>query len=203
MAYGEDRSAMRSDREETLEAEIARLDGLGLAGDPINPFPSGNLLGDDREALFLLQRAGDRAAHTVPLPVQRLGDLGDGRALGAPQHSFQLSKFGLRRCGRLCWLFARLGASAGRLRNGLLLLWHRGLRALHRRPNAGNACTLPSPTFSSQQADHGIAKMAPARYFHGFENTATSPQAGTEFSQPIGRERLYRMESAALRRQRS
>ena len=25
-----DRSAMRSDREETLEAEIARLDGLGL-----------------------------------------------------------------------------------------------------------------------------------------------------------------------------
>jgi hypothetical protein len=55
---------------------------------------------------------------------------------------------------------------------------------LHRRPNAGNACTLPSPTFSSQQADHGIAKMAPARYFQGFENTATHRKLQTNFPSP-------------------
>ena len=36
-----------------------------------------------------------------------------------------------------------------------------------KRNAAGTTCTLPLPTFSSQQADHGIAKIAPARYFHG------------------------------------
>lgn len=40
---------------------------------------------------------------------------------------------------------------------------------LRHRLTAGHACTLRLPIFSSQLATHGIAKFAPARYFHGFE----------------------------------
>src|SRR5262249_17815148 len=110
------------------------------------------------------------------------GELADGRAFGPPQHPFQLSELGFGGgSGRRC---AGLGTPRDGFGCRLLLLRHDGLHVLHHRPGTGPACMLPLPTFSSRQADHGIAKIATARYFHG--SVACSTDAGGSRSEVAG-----------------
>src|SRR4051812_41999373 len=100
----------------------------------------------------------------MQLPIERLGELADGCALLAPQHALQATQLGFG-CG-LCWLGGGLDGSRDRLGARLPWLRHFGSVRCYRL-NAGPAYTLRLPTFSSQQADHSIAKFASSRYFHG------------------------------------
>ena len=75
------------------------------------------------------------------------------------------------------------------------MLAHDGL--LCAKPaRTGTVCTLAWPTFSSRQADHGIAKITPARYFRGSAPNGTAT-LGRSLLLPAGCGTLQRM---ALRR---
>ena len=106
-------------------------------------------------------------ATTLLTPDELQDRLDRGRAKIVVASQEQVGKFDGLRSDGLIRLWAGLGASPDGLSSRLPWLCHSGLHVLHRRPNAGTACTLRLPTFSSQQADHGIAKIPPARYFHG------------------------------------
>jgi hypothetical protein len=72
------------------------------ASDAVDPATPLDLLRGDHEAEPLLQRTGERAAHRVRLPSGSLDDLGDRRALLAPEH---------RHKSRLLGAFPGLAAS--------------------------------------------------------------------------------------------
>jgi len=93
-----------------------------------------NLLGDNRQAKPLLQRARDCAPDRVNLPRCRLDHLGDACSPGALQHRDDLRLLG---SGARGWRFGcgRLGST---LANGSHSFHHNRLHADRQKPRVGD-----------------------------------------------------------------